>query len=124
LLSQTAAPLIEAAAAAGLGVVIGAPLATGLLAGGDELPRRYGSLSRQEDADVQAALRLRAWAKERGLALPALALQWILRNPHVGVILAGAVSPAEVEESVRAVTAPVPDGLWAEWESAEGRSGE
>jgi aryl-alcohol dehydrogenase-like predicted oxidoreductase len=124
LLSQTAAPLIEAAAAAGLGVVIGAPLATGLLAGGDELPRRYGSPSRQEDADVQAALRLRAWAKERGVALPALALQWILRNPHVGVILAGAVSPAEVEESVRAITAPVPDGVWAEWESTGGRSGE
>jgi D-threo-aldose 1-dehydrogenase len=105
-------------------VVIGAPLATGLLAGGDELARRYGSPSRPEDAEVQEVLQLRAWAKERGVALPALALQWILRNPHIGVTLAGAVSPAEVEESVRAVTAPVPDKVWEAWGSAGGRSGE
>src|SRR4051794_32650000 len=71
LLSQTAAPLIAQAGAAGLGVVIGAPLATGLLAGGDEQPRRYGSPASPEDADVREALRLRAWAKERGVALPA-----------------------------------------------------
>jgi hypothetical protein len=32
------------------------------------------------------------------------------------VVLAGAVSPAEVEENVRAVTAPLPPELWEEWE--------
>ena len=114
LLSQTAAPLIADAAAAGLGVVIGAPLATGLLAGGDGPPCRYGSPARPEGPDVQRALRLREWAAARGASLPALALQWVLRNPRVGVVIAGAVSPAEVEESVRAVTPPLPPGLWEE----------
>jgi D-threo-aldose 1-dehydrogenase len=71
-----------------------------------------------DDPEVQAALRLRQWAAEHRVALPALALQWILRNPQVGVVIAGAVSPAEVEESVRAVTAPLPPGLWDEWERA------
>src|SRR5438128_12546844 len=52
LLSQTAAPLIAEAAGVGLGVVIGAPLATGLLAGGDCPPCRYGSPARPEDPDV------------------------------------------------------------------------
>jgi len=59
---------------------------------------------------MQAALRLREWAAERGISLPALALQWILRNPQVGVVIAGAVSPAEIEENVRAVTALLPPG--------------
>jgi D-threo-aldose 1-dehydrogenase len=116
LLSQTAEPLIAEAAAAGLGVVIGAPLATGLLAGGDGPPCQYGRPGPPEDPNVQAALRARRWAAERGVALPALALQWILRNPGVGVVIAGAVSPAEIEVSVRAVTSPLPPGLWEEWE--------
>jgi D-threo-aldose 1-dehydrogenase len=116
LLSQTAEPLIAEAAAAGVGVVIGAPLATGLLAGGDAPPCRYGSPGDADDPEVQAVLRLRQWAADHGVALPALALQWILRNPHVGVVIAGAVSPAEVEENVRAVTAPLPSSLWEEWE--------
>jgi aryl-alcohol dehydrogenase-like predicted oxidoreductase len=117
LLSQTAAPLIAEAGAAGLGVVIGATLATGLLAGGEGLPCRYGDPTPPDDADAKAALRLRAWAAERGVALPALALQWILRNPNVSMVLAGAVSPAEAEENVRAVTASLPPGIWQEWEA-------
>jgi aryl-alcohol dehydrogenase-like predicted oxidoreductase len=116
LLSQTAAPLVVEAATAGLGVVIGAPLATGLLAGGEDPPHRYGRPAAPEDAEVQAALRLRQWAAERGVTLPALALQWILRSPQVSVVIAGAVSPTEIEESVRAVTAPLPAGLWLEWD--------
>ena len=116
LLSRTAAPLIADAAEAGLGVVIGAPLATGLLGSGEGPPCRYGHPATPDDPDVQAALRLRRWAADRGVSLPALALQWILRNARVGVMIAGAVSAAEVEENVRAVTAPLPLGLWEEWE--------
>lgn len=116
LLSQTAAPLIDTAAASGLGVVIGAPLATGLLAGGDAPLCRYGSAARPEDPDVQAALRVRRWAADRGISVPALALQWILRNPRVGAVIAGAVSPQEIEESVRAVTTPLPATVWSDWE--------
>jgi aryl-alcohol dehydrogenase-like predicted oxidoreductase len=116
LLSRTAAPLIEEAAAAGRGVVIGSPLATGLLAGGDGPPCRYGNPARPDDPDVQSALWIRRWAGDRGVALPALALQWVLRNPGVGVVLAGAASPAEVEENVRAVSMPLPPKVWEEWE--------
>lgn len=123
LLSQSAAPLIAEAAGAGLGVVIGAPLATGLLAGGEGPLCRYGRAASPEEGDVQAALRLREWAAAHGVPVPAMALQWILRNPQVGVVIAGAVSPAEIEESVRAVTAPLPPGLWEAWD-AEARRDE
>jgi aryl-alcohol dehydrogenase-like predicted oxidoreductase len=117
LIHQTAEPLIAAAAAAGVGIVIGSPLVQGLLGSGEGLPRRYGSPAREDDPEVRAALQARRWAAERGLPLPALALQWVLRNPRVGVVLAGAVSPAEVEENVRAVTSPLAENVWEEWEN-------
>lgn len=116
LLSQTAAPLIEEAAAAGLGVVIGSALATGLLVGGDEPPRRYGRSADPGDPDVAQALRLRRWAAQHGVSLPDLALQWILRNPRVSVLLTAAASPDEIEANVQASTAPLPSGIWEEFD--------
>src|SRR6266851_2158479 len=56
LLSRTAEPLIAEAGAAGLGVVIGSPLATGLLASGEGPPCHYGRPARPEDPDLQASL--------------------------------------------------------------------
>jgi aryl-alcohol dehydrogenase-like predicted oxidoreductase len=116
LLTQTAAPLIHEAAAAGLGVVIGSPLAQGLLSGGDALPLRYGTRVNSDEPDVKAALRLRRWAAERQVTLPALALQWVLRNPRVGVVLTGAASPEEIEESARAITTTLRPEIWEEWD--------
>jgi D-threo-aldose 1-dehydrogenase len=116
LLSQTAAPLIDEAASAGLGVVIGSSLATGLLLGGDGTPRRYGRPAEPGDSDAEQALRFRHWAADHGTTLPALALQWILRNPRVGVLLTGAASPAEIEASVDAMTTPLPAGIWEQWD--------
>jgi aryl-alcohol dehydrogenase-like predicted oxidoreductase len=121
LLSQTAAPLIDEAAAAGLGVVIGSSLATGLLVGGDQPPHRYGRPAEPGDPDVQQALRLRRWAADHGVTLPALALQWILRNPRVGVLLTGAASPTEIEANVQASTASLRAGIWEEYDHHQGR---
>lgn len=113
LLSQTAAPLIEEAAAAGLGVAVGSPLATGLLAGESPVAR-YGRPVDFSLPEAAAARRLRDGATARGIPLPALALQWILRNPHVSVVVAGACSVAEVEECARGLLHPIPDAVWSE----------
>jgi D-threo-aldose 1-dehydrogenase len=113
LLSQTAAPVIEAAAAARLGVAVGRPLATGLLAGASPMAH-YGTPADPTKPEAARAAHLRAWATERGIPLPALALQWILRNPHLSVIVAGACSVAEVEESVQALLHPIPESTWSQ----------
>jgi aryl-alcohol dehydrogenase-like predicted oxidoreductase len=113
LLSQTAAPVIDLAASAGLGVAIGSPLATGLLAGESPVAH-YGRPVDPASPDAAQAARLRAWATERGIPLPALALQWILRNPHVSVVVAGACSVAEIEECARALRHPIPDAVWSQ----------
>jgi aryl-alcohol dehydrogenase-like predicted oxidoreductase len=116
LLSQTAAPLVAQAAAAGLGVVIGSPLATGLLAQDEGPVCRYSRPVSSDDPDWDRVQRLRRWAVDHGVPLNGLALQWILRNPQVSMVIAGACSPAEVEANVRAVTAPLPSGIWDKWD--------
>jgi aryl-alcohol dehydrogenase-like predicted oxidoreductase len=57
--------------------------------------------------------------RARDPSLNALALQWILRNPRVSMVIAGAATPAELEANVRAVSSPLPAELWDEYERRE-----
>lgn len=112
LMRQTAAPLIEEAAAAGLGVLLGQALLAGLLAGGDPLADER--LAGRPGAEAARGWWL--WAREREVPLQAVALQFALRNAHVGAVLVGARTAQEVEENVRAATLPLPQEIWAEVE--------
>jgi D-threo-aldose 1-dehydrogenase len=113
LLRTSAAPVIELASARGVGVVNGSPYAAGLLAGldPDEASRRRPPLS---DTDLHRARRLWRWARERGLDLGALAMQFSLRNPLIGATLAGPRTPEEVEANVRHATTSVQESVWSE----------
>lgn len=112
LVRQTAAPLIDYAASAGVGVILAQAVLAGLLAGpdpaGDERLRKH--------PDYAAARGWWEWAREREVSLPAVALQFALRNPNVSCVLVGAKTPKEVEENLAAVSAPLPDGIWSEVE--------
>jgi aryl-alcohol dehydrogenase-like predicted oxidoreductase len=112
LLSQEALPLIRAAHAAGVAVVLGSPLATGYLSGRPvlEIARERGHS--EEDPLVARALELEAWAEERGESRLRLALQFCLQEPGVSVVVAAARTPDEVEANVAAVLSPVGDKTW------------
>jgi aryl-alcohol dehydrogenase-like predicted oxidoreductase/murein tripeptide amidase MpaA len=111
LVRQSSAPLIEEAAAAGVGVILAQVFLGGLLIGPDPAE----SILRDR-SDMALARDWWLWARERGISLRNLALQFCLRNPHVATVLAGADSPAQVDESIDAVTARIPDSIWAEVE--------
>lgn len=110
LVRQTAAPLIDAAAAAGVGVIAAQAVLAGLLTGPD--PRHEERL--RGHRDLAAALDWRDWALERGASLQALAIQFCLRNPKVGCVLVGAKTAQEVEENVAAATQPIAAAIWRE----------
>ncbi len=110
LVRQTAGPLIREAAAAGIGVLLGRALLVGLLAGGD--PMADPEMATKPDAP--AAHEWWRWARERGVPLQALALQFPMRHPGVSSVVVGARSAREVEENVAAATRPIPEELWAE----------
>ncbi len=112
LMRQTDAPLIEEAAAAGVGVLLGRALLVGLLAGDDPLANER--LAAQPDAAAAHAWWL--WAREHEVPLQAVAIQFAMRHSGVSSVLVGASTPQEVEESVAAATLPIPDAIWADVE--------
>lgn len=113
LVSQTAASLIDEASAAGVGVIVAQVLRAGQLAGPDPLLNER--LRGREGAQESHAWW--AWARERGVPLQALAIQFALRNPRVDCVLVGPRTPAEVEENVRLTQLSIPDEIWAEVEA-------
>jgi aryl-alcohol dehydrogenase-like predicted oxidoreductase len=110
LVRQTAAPLIDEAHAAGVGVIVAQVVLAGSLAGPDPLENPHT----KNRPDAPAAHEWWRWAREREVPLQAVAIQWVLRNPRVSTILIGPKTPDEVEQNVRMATMPLPEGIWAE----------
>jgi aryl-alcohol dehydrogenase-like predicted oxidoreductase len=94
------------------------PLAAGLLAGGYDGPPAFAPRDHRtgiywfkgrEFARRRAVIeRLRPLAGQMGITLPTFALRWLLARPGVGVVLAGARNPKQVEENLAAQTGPLP----------------
>jgi D-threo-aldose 1-dehydrogenase len=99
-------PLCEAR---GCGVLAGGVLNSGLLAGGATFD--YSPASREL---IARARELAESCARWGVSLKAAALQFPLRHTAVESILVGCRTPAEVEEDLALLDAPIPDGLWAE----------
>lgn len=112
LVRQTAAPLIEEASERGVGVLLAQLVHAGQLAGPD--PTKDERL--KDRPELAAAYDWWVWAREREVSLPALAIQFGLRNPHVGCALVGAKAAREVEENIRYAQEVIPEGVWREVE--------
>ncbi len=111
---QSMAPLLDHAAAAGVGVVNGSPYQGGLLAGIDL--EAYGD-RRWKEPDLKRARQIYAWCAERDIEVGALAVQFSMRDRRIGATLVGPRTAAELEENIRHATAPLPEGVWEDLES-------
>jgi aryl-alcohol dehydrogenase-like predicted oxidoreductase len=105
--------LIPAAKAHGMGVLPYFPLASGLLSGkfrrgaplpqGSRLalnPRHSGEFLNERNWRMVEALS--AFAERRGHTMLELAFSWLLREPVVASVIAGATTPEQIEHNVRA----------------------
>ena len=104
---------MAACAARGIGVVIGAPFASGILATGAKPGARYA----YAEASPEMLARVGAMeevARAHGVALPAAALQFPLAHPAVVSVVPGAARPEEVRANAAALEAPIPAAFWAE----------
>jgi aryl-alcohol dehydrogenase-like predicted oxidoreductase len=108
------ADVVPAAEAAGLGVVPYFPLASGLLTGkyrrGEPFPegtrlarneRFAGAATDDNFARIEA---YEAFAAERGHTITELAIAWLLAQPAVASVIAGATRPEQVEANAAAAT--------------------
>lgn len=107
LLEQGALPFLDRCAAAGVGVLVGGPFNSGLLAG--QAKYNYGDVP----ADVmQRAQALAAVCSEFDVALEAAALQFPLGHPAVVCVLAGMRAPEQVLANANWMRRPLPAELW------------
>lgn len=118
LLDQTAEPLIEYARSTGVSFINAAPYASGILAkDAAESPRyTYRAPSDAVVADVQ---QLRELCRRFGVPLPAVALQFSLREPRIISTVVGVSHPDRVDALMRNAAIEIPDALWKALQSLE-----
>jgi len=105
------AEVVPACRDLGVGIVPYSPLAGGILTGkyrrGEPAPagtrghQREGFARQLNDRTFDLVDRLTAFARERGHSIGDLAMAWLVAQPEVCSVIAGATAPEQVEENVR-----------------------
>ncbi len=98
----------------GIGVIIGGPYNSGLLAG-----QEFYDYNAVPPALAERTRRLRAVCDSHGVRLVDAAFRFPLRHPAVVSVVPGSQTRAEMEDNLRAAAARVPDTLWSDL-AAEG----
>jgi D-threo-aldose 1-dehydrogenase len=94
--------------ARGVGIVIGGPYNSGILAGKDTY-----NYAKADPAVVEQVKKIQAVAEEYRVLLPAAALQFVLANPLVVSVIPGSQSVIEHTQNVEVLQASIPQGFWA-----------
>ena len=97
----------------GVSVIIGAPLASGILATGSAGAQHYAY--GKAPAAIQDKVKgIEAVCRAHNVALPAAALQFVLAHPIVVATIPGAAKPSEVTANVGHVNAAIPAAFWSD----------
>lgn len=107
-------PLCEAN---GIGIVIGGPYNSGILATGPQQGAFYNYEPAPADIRDKVA-RIEAVCSGHGVRLVDAAFQFPLRHPSVISIIPGGQSVAEMSSNVRAMQAEIPASLWSDLKEA------
>lgn len=102
----------------GVGVVIGSPFASGILATGATVPAPKFNYVPAEPAMIAHVARIEAICDRLGIALPAAALQFPLRHPIVASVIAGAEEVGHVRSNIAWALLDIPEMLWDEIRAA------
>jgi D-threo-aldose 1-dehydrogenase len=97
----------------GVGIVIGAPLQSGILATGPtpEAKYNYGPVP---PAIAARVARIEAVCRRHGVPLAAAALQFPLGHPAVASVIPGPIGAAQVQRNLESFAAPIPADLWVD----------
>ena len=93
----------------GVGIVIGGPYNSGILAGGTTF--NYAEAPPEIAAQAQA---INAVCRTHGVALPAAALQFVLGHPVVVSVIPGSQNEREMKQNVAVLDQPIPPAFWRE----------
>ncbi len=95
----------------GVGVVVGAPFSSGILATGAIASSTYG-YAPTSDGVRDKALEIQAVCDRHRVPLRAAALQFPLAHPAVASVIPGVVSPEQVADNVAMMDHVIPASFW------------
>ena len=93
----------------GVGIVVGGPYNSGILAGGTTF--NYAAAPPEIVARARA---LDAICRTHGVTLPAAALQFVLANPLVAAVIPGGQTEKETTQNAAVLDQPIPPAFWRE----------
>jgi D-threo-aldose 1-dehydrogenase len=111
LLEQESLPFLNAAAARGVGVVIGGPYNSGVLATGPR-PGAFYNYDPAPQWVLDRAARLQAACAAQDVRLVDAAFRFPLLHPAVISVIPGGQGVAEMDSNLAAARAVIPPGLW------------
>ncbi|MFE4256835.1 aldo/keto reductase [Streptomyces sp. NPDC056910] len=99
--------LLPAATEQNIGMVVGGPYSSGILAGGQHFEYQ------KAPADIIAKVeRIKALAAGHGVSIKAAALQFALAHPATAAVVPGATRPSRIAEDIAALKENVPAAFW------------
>jgi D-threo-aldose 1-dehydrogenase len=97
----------------GIGIVLGGPYNSGILATGPK-PGAFYNYEPAPKPIVERVTKIERVCKAHAVKLAQAALRFPLTHPAVVTVLAGAVSPREVAQNVTTMSAKIPKKLWTQ----------
>ncbi len=97
----------------GIGIVVGGPYNSGILATGAR-PGAFYNYDPAPEPILDKVRKIGAVCAAHKVRLVDAAFQFPLLHPAVVSVIPGAQTPAEVEANARAAAAPIPPALWAD----------
>ena len=105
--------LLPLCAANGIGVIVGGPFNSGILAGEAAGDARYDYAIASSDVRARVS-RIEAVCRRHGVPLAAAALQFPYGHRAVAAVIPGARTRAELEQNVASLQVAIPADLWRE----------
>jgi D-threo-aldose 1-dehydrogenase len=116
LLDRSAAPLLDHAVAANVGVLNAAPFGGGLLSEFPLSTREYGYTDARAET-FAAANAIGLFLEQHGIPLRAAALQWSTRDSRIDSTIVGALTPKQLGNLIALAEYPIGAEVWEELET-------
>lgn len=105
--------LMPTAASRNIGIIVGGPYNSGVLAGGDHF-----EYQKAPPAIVARVQRINSIADRHAVPVKAAALQFVLAHPAVVTVIPGASRPERIAEDYAALNTTIPEDFWCEMREA------
>ena len=113
LLDQSSLEDLSACARRDVGIIKGAPYASGVLVTGPSPEARF-NYARTPEPVFEKVRAIGRVCQRHGVPLGAAALQFLLAHPAVATVIPGAISRAQVLDNIEMMRVEIPGALWVE----------